>query len=206
MDVRDELIAAGAWLAQAGLVPATSGNLSARAPHGGLWLSRSGPSKGKLTRDDLLLLGHDGAIQVGPPGARPSAETALHRLVYAREPEAGCVLHGHGLAAMVLSRLPGVGDGIDLSGWELQKALAGRTTHAEVLHLPIIDNDQDVPAMAARVALAIDAIPAARRVPGFVIRGHGLYAWGRTVDDALRHVEALEILMRAELALRGVSP
>lgn len=32
------------------------------------------------------------------------------------------------------------------------------------------------------------------RVPGFLIAGHGLYAWGRTVDDALRHVEAFEHL------------
>ena len=31
--------------------------------------------------------------------------------------------------------------------------------------------------------------------PGFLIRGHGLYAWGRDMFEAQRHVEGLEFLM-----------
>lgn len=204
MDLRAQLVAAGAWMDRAGLVPATSGNLSARRPDGRLWLTRSGPHKGRLTVDDLLLLERDGTIVDGPPGVRSSAETALHLLVYDRDPTAAAVLHGHGLAAVVLSRLSG--DRLTLTGWELQKAFAGRTTHEDALDVVIVDNDQDVPALAGRVAAALDATPPARRVPGFLIRGHGLYAWGASVDAAIRHVEALEVLMRAELALRGVSP
>jgi methylthioribulose-1-phosphate dehydratase len=30
---------------------------------------------------------------------------------------------------------------------------------------------------------------------GFLIAGHGLYTWGRTIADAERHVEILEFLM-----------
>jgi ribulose-5-phosphate 4-epimerase/fuculose-1-phosphate aldolase len=29
---------------------------------------------------------------------------------------------------------------------------------------------------------------------GFLIRGHGLYTWGRDVDQARQHVEILEFL------------
>ncbi|MDX5299004.1 MAG: class II aldolase/adducin family protein, partial [Gammaproteobacteria bacterium] len=36
--------------------------------------------------------------------------------------------------------------------------------------------------------------------PGYLIRGHGLYTWGATMDDCLRHVEALEFLFECELA------
>ena len=35
-------------------------------------------------------------------------------------------------------------------------------------------------------------------VHGYLIAGHGLYTWGRTVDDALRHVEAFEFLFECE--------
>jgi methylthioribulose-1-phosphate dehydratase len=30
---------------------------------------------------------------------------------------------------------------------------------------------------------------------GFLIRRHGLYTWGRDVDEARRHVEVLEFLL-----------
>ena len=32
-------------------------------------------------------------------------------------------------------------------------------------------------------------------LPGFLIAGHGLYAWGATLADAWRHLEALEFLL-----------
>ena len=32
------------------------------------------------------------------------------------------------------------------------------------------------------------------KAPGFLIAGHGLYAWGRNIDEARRHVEGLEFL------------
>ena len=33
----------------------------------------------------------------------------------------------------------------------------------------------------------------------YLIRGHGLYAWGATVDQARHRVEALEFLFECEL-------
>ena len=40
-----------------------------------------------------------------------------------------------------------------------------------------------------------DAPRPRRGVPGFLIRGHGLYAWGRDIAEARRHVEGLEFLL-----------
>jgi ribulose-5-phosphate 4-epimerase/fuculose-1-phosphate aldolase len=37
---------------------------------------------------------------------------------------------------------------------------------------------------------------------GYLIAGHGLYAWGASVDDALRHVEAFECLFECEVLER----
>ena len=38
--------------------------------------------------------------------------------------------------------------------------------------------------------------------PAYLIRNHGLYAWGRDVDEAERVLEAIEWMIAAELAER----
>jgi len=37
---------------------------------------------------------------------------------------------------------------------------------------------------------------------GYLIDGHGLYAWGRDMPEARRHLEAFEFLLHCELELR----
>ena len=43
---------------------------------------------------------------------------------------------------------------------------------------------------------------------GYLIDGHGIYAWGRDMPEARRHLEAFEFLLACELdllRLRGTS-
>ena len=80
------------------------------------------------------------------------------------------------------------------SGYEMLKALRGVTTHETQVRVAIFDNTQDIPGLASLLAARLaDGDPALRH--GFLIRGHGLYAWGQDVNEARRHVEALEFLM-----------
>ena len=66
--------------------------------------------------------------------------------------------------------------------------------------MPVFDNDQDI----ARLAEKVDArLANLQDVPGYLIRGHGFYTWGNSMEDALRHVEAFEFLFECELRLRG---
>jgi methylthioribulose-1-phosphate dehydratase len=37
---------------------------------------------------------------------------------------------------------------------------------------------------------------------GLLVRGHGLYAWGRDMAEARRHLEGLEFLFACQLELR----
>jgi methylthioribulose-1-phosphate dehydratase len=37
---------------------------------------------------------------------------------------------------------------------------------------------------------------------GFLVRGHGLYCWGKQVEEARRHLEGLEFLFQCELQRR----
>jgi methylthioribulose-1-phosphate dehydratase len=63
----------------------------------------------------------------------------------------------------------------------------------------VIDNDQDWERAAPGVERMLAEQPA---LHGFLIRGHGLYTWGRDLDEAQRHLEVLEFLIEL-LARRG---
>jgi methylthioribulose-1-phosphate dehydratase len=197
LEAADALIGVGQLLFGRGWVPATSGNFSVRLPDGRLVLTVSGRHKGRLTWDDLLLADPLGASL---DGRRPSAETGLHVQIYRRFPEVGCVLHPHTLSATLLSRLAGAE--LVLEGYELLKAFPGVDSHQDRLSVPVFANDQDIPRLAATVDDWLDRHPTA--VQGYLIRGHGFYAWGRGVDDALRHLEAFEFLFECELKMRGL--
>jgi methylthioribulose-1-phosphate dehydratase len=111
-------------------------------------------------------------------------------LAVVRARPAGAVLHTHSVWSTVLSQRAAGGE-VAIGGFELLKALAGVTTHEHVERLPVVENTQDYGAMAASVTSALAAYPACH---GLLLRGHGLYAWGRDVVEARRHVEALEFL------------
>ena len=188
-DAAEEIIDAGRLLDSRFWVPATAGNLSRRLPDGRIAITRSGCHKGRLEPEDVILVDHDGA----PLGAaRPSAETLLHCQIYRADPAAGAVLHTHSVAATVLSLRAGAT--ISLTGYEVMKAFAGITDHATRIDLPVFDNDQDIP----RLARAIEPHFATGLHAGYVIRGHGVYAWGGDMPTALARLEALEFLLMCE--------
>ena len=58
--------------------------------------------------------------------------------------------------------------------------------------LPIIENSQDMPALADAVGRTLSEHKEAH---GFLLRRHGLYSWGDTLAQAKRHIEILEFLL-----------
>lgn len=191
-----DIIEAGRVLYLMGLVPATSGNFSARLADGNIAITVSGKHKGKLTEADIMVVDGEGQ----PLDARqPSAETGLHSQLYRHFPEAGAILHPHSMNAILLARKQG-NDFVTLANYELLKAFEGIRTHATTLQVPVFDNDQDIPRLAARVQQYLDSN---EKVHGYIIDGHGLYTWGRSMADTLRHVEAFEYLFACELKSGG---
>jgi methylthioribulose-1-phosphate dehydratase len=193
----DELIDAGRLLFSMGMVPATSGNFSARLPDNSLAITVSGCHKGRLKHDNIMLADSSGNSL---DGNRPSAETALHVQIYRRFPAAHCVLHPHSVNATLLSML--AGDAIELCDYELLKVFPGVDTHACRVTVPVFDNDQDIDRLATRVEARMAGSDEVCH--GYLIRGHGFYTWGNSVDDALRHVEAFEFLFDCEMKRKGV--
>ena len=186
VNARNELIAAGQFFHQRGWVPATSSNFSARLSDHEILITSSGQHKGYLDSNGFLRADLNG--QSLETGKKPSAETGLHTVMYQRDATIGCVLHTHSVNATVLSmRLSEV----VLAGYEVQKAFPGISTHESQLVIPVFENQQDIPILAREVNAYLDVNP---HTVAYLIRGHGVYTWGKTIVDTRRHIEALEFL------------
>lgn len=192
--VVDAIASFGHFAASRGWVPATAGNFSHRIDAGHAAVTRSGIDKGAIGPDDVAALALDGPIPAGM-----SAETPLHLARYRTDPAVGAVFHVHTVAATVLSRLGQAEGVVRTEGFEMHKSLRGFSTHESVLEIPVFRNDQDT----ARLAEEIEArLGAGAPVPGYLLAGHGLYAWGATAADARRHVEGIEFLLACHLEER----
>lgn len=192
--------AAGRRLGAQGLTPATSSNFSMRIDAEHAAVTISGGDKGALTPADVMVVDMDGK-PVGT-SARPSAEALLHTHLYRRFGDVNAVLHTHSRAQTVASRLYARAGVLRLDGYELLKAIAGHTTHATHIDIPVFPNTQHMPELVDRV----DAwIQADKPLYGYLIEGHGIYAWGRDMAEAERHIEAFEFLIGCELELRRLT-
>jgi methylthioribulose-1-phosphate dehydratase len=179
-----------------GWIPATSGNFSVRVDARRAAITASGGDKAKLTADGVIV-----AEINGPAHTRASAEAPLHLALYRLTPEIGAVAHVHSMAATLASlQFQKVGK-VRLEGLELLKAFRGTTTHESALDVPIFDNTQDMDGLAVVVGDRLKNGPLGF---GFLLAGHGLYAWGRDAADTLRHLDAFDYLFTLVLKLKGI--
>jgi len=188
----DGLCRVGKRFDERGWVMGTSGNFSAVIDRDPLRLAitPSGSFKGELEPGEILEM--DERAATIPAGRRPPSAEALLHVEIVRARGAGAVLHTHSIASTLLSEVHAARGGFAIEGYEMLKGLDGVRTHEHREWLPIVENDQDVPRLAAAVRDSLDRYPAAH---GFLIRQHGLYTWGTELRDAVRHVEILEFLL-----------
>ncbi|MGQ0695243.1 MAG: class II aldolase/adducin family protein, partial [Nitrospiraceae bacterium] len=134
----DQLAEIARWAYRNGWAPGTSTNYSMRLPveAAPAWcaITSSGVDKDTIDSDHILAVDRQGK-PVGGHSLAPSAETALHLMLY-RATEAGAVLHTHSLAAALLSQTARQHGQLTISGWELLKGLEGVTSHQCEVTLP----------------------------------------------------------------------
>ncbi len=190
-EAAEQIVEAGQWLDARGWAPATAGNYSIRLDAGHIAITVSGRHKGRLTPADVMVIDYEGRAV---DERRPSAETPLHVLMYRVAPTVGAVVHTHSIQSTVLGMTAPQRRDVQLAGYEMLKAFPGIRSHDAAISVPIFDNTQDMDSLAERVGerLRNDACY------GYVIRGHGLYTWGPSMQEALRSIEALEFLFACE--------
>ncbi|MCB1201484.1 MAG: methylthioribulose 1-phosphate dehydratase [Leptospiraceae bacterium] len=182
---------------------ATSSNYSAKVSDGVLLISSSGHNKDYLQEHDFMLVDFNGSTIESGEQRKPSAETLLHTSVYELFPEAGSVLHTHSVYASVLSRVYLNQGYLELSNYEMLKALDTIKTHDISVQIPIYPNSQN---MQDIYRLFQTDAKKDKSMNAFLIAGHGLYTWSNTVLNARRHIEALEFLFEChylESVLKG---
>jgi methylthioribulose-1-phosphate dehydratase len=199
------LAAVGRRFDARGWTAGTSGNFSVVLSRGPLRLAmtRSGGHKGRLGPRDIVVVDEAGQlVRAGrttrPAAARPSAEAAIH-VAIAGLRDAGAVLHIHSVWSTILSDRHAAAGGVAIEGFEMLKGLDGVATHEHREWVPIVDNSQDMARLSGDIGAQLKGHANAHAL---LIRRHGCYTWGRTLEDAERHVEILEFLFEAVARLR----
>ncbi|MBI1822537.1 MAG: methylthioribulose 1-phosphate dehydratase [Nitrospirae bacterium] len=173
---------------------ATSGNFSLRVQDDPLefFISVSGRDKSINRADDFIRVNERGEVkrEKGRKGLKnlsPSAEVGVHAEIY-RKCSPGVVLHVHSLYNTYISLHSPDPDLFLIQDLEMIKGL-GIGGDNPVVRIPIVPNASNLEELARSAGKVIQS-----STPGILIRGHGLYAWGATLHEAKRNVEAFEFL------------
>lgn len=195
-----ELIETGQLLYSKNFLPATSGNLSQRhAENNSAIITVSGKCKGKLCMQDFIEIDLNG-IPINT-NKIPSAETLLHTQLYQFSDQINAVYHVHSLNSVIISKIIGANNELRLNNYELLKALSGVDTHNHTEVIPVFKNSQNIKLLASEVEQYLEVAP---NTHAYLIEGHGIYSWGRSSEEALRHIEAIDTLIEAELNLMSL--
>ena len=183
--LRDEICEAGASLHARGYTTGTAGNISARLEDG--WLIT--PTDACLGQLDPARLAKVAASGQWLCGDKPSKTLALHRGIYARNAEAGCVVHTHSTHLVALT----------LAGVASPDEVLPPITPYQVMKIgrvPLIAYAvPGAPSVAEQVALLAD------QVRGVLLERLGPVVWGPTVARATQALEELEESARLWLML-----
>jgi L-fuculose-phosphate aldolase len=93
MELREEITRVSRRMSDSGLVPTTSGNVSARTPEGDVLITPSGLPYEDLQPEDMVLVDIEGKVLEG--SLEPSSEVPMHMGLYRAKPGVGGVVHTH---------------------------------------------------------------------------------------------------------------
>ena len=162
----------------------TAGNLSARTSNDSIWITASGQNKGELTQEHFLKVDLSGKILYSPPKLRPSAETSIHTAVYKKYPDMYACLHVHMLESNWVCE-DYSDNKIPLAKLEMLKGFGWKPSMGTPC-IHVIENFEYVP----KIAEEMDTILSPNDIiPGFLIRGHGITAWGKNIQEARNRLE-----------------
>lgn len=174
-----------------GLTGGSTGNISARTEDGGLLVSPTGTSFGRLDPGRLSRFDENGVLI---DGDKPTKEMPLHSAFYDTRSTAGAVVHLHSCHSVALSMMPDAN--VDnflppLTPYSIMKL-------GKVKLLPFfLPGD---PAMGEAVR------GLAGKRSAVMLANHGPVVAGKDVEAACNAIEELEDTARLAMLLRGTAP
>ena len=189
--LREQICTLAKSLFDRGLTHGSTGNISARTADGGLLVSPTGTSFGRLDPARLSLFDAAGTLVSGD---QPTKEMPLHTAFYDTRSAAGAVVHLHSCHSVALSMLPGA----DVDNFLPPLTPYGIMKLGKVTLLPFfLPGD---PAMGAAVR------GLAGKRSAVMLANHGPVVAGKDVEAACNAIEELEDTARLALMTRGLSP
>mgnify|MGYP001570474422 CR=1 FL=1 len=185
-----------------GWMAGTAGNLSAREDDDHFWITASGMPKGRLEETDFLLVRvKDGkVVERVRPDNKPSAETSIHRVIYALFPDVRACLHGHIVPACIAAdRAKKGAKGLRLAPIEMIKGFDIWQQNPKV-NLPLFENHLDVTKIAKDIEMRFKKTRPV--VTALMVRSHGPTVWGGSLQEAYNRFEILEYLLRYQAQIR----
>jgi len=175
--------------------PATGGNFSLRTEAKDSYIiSKSGVDKTAFGIEDLILINAKGEIHPDyqDEGVKTSDETLIHLSIY-ENTNAGCILHTHILEGILCAEKLAKNGLFTMEGMELLKAFQGQKTHDTKVVTPVLENSQDMSSIKKEFEAEFDKHDL---LYGVLLRGHGLYVWGKDVVECHRHLDAYTYLFK----------
>jgi len=156
----------------------------------------SGVQKERMSPEQMFVLAVDGTVIRRPddPSLRPSECSSLF-MAAIRLRDAGAVIHSHSINAVLATRL--FDREFVVSNLEMIKGIEGMSCNDRLV-VPIIENTARECDLTASLEEAIAAYPLTRAV---LVRGHGVYVWGRDWIQAKTQAECYDYLFRAAVEM-----
>ena len=174
-----------------GLTGGSTGNISARTEDGGLLVSPTGTSFGRLDPGRLSRFDATGILV---DGDKPTKEMPLHTAFYDTRSTAGAVVHLHSCHSVALSMMPDV----DEDNFLPPLTPYGIMKLGKVKLLPFFMPGD--PAMGEAVR------GLAGKRTAVMLANHGPVVAGKDIEAACNAIEELEDTSRLAMMTRGLNP
>ena len=186
-ELKQQVYEANLALARAGLVAWTGGNLSARDDeHGVIVIKPSGVLYSEMTPDDMVVVSFDGKIVEGHRG--PSSDTQSHLGIYAHRPDVASVVHTHSRYATAFAAV----------GKPIPCCL---TAIADEFGGPVPCGDY---APIGGDAIGKEVVAKIGRSPAILMRQHGVFTIGPTINKALQAAIMVEDVAHTVAIAMGI--
>lgn len=167
-------------------------------------MAPSGVQKERMEPCDMFVLAADGSVEhtpaaKPPPNKPPKLSECAPLFMSAYElRDAGAVLHGHSMNAMLASLM--FEDEFQITHVEMIKGIAGHGFY-DTLRVPIIENTARECELTDRLREAMHKYPKSYAV---LVKRHGVYVWGDTWIQAKTQFESYEYLFETAVKMRGM--
>ena len=189
--LREQICILSKSMFERGLTGGSTGNVSARTEDGGLLVSPTGTSFGRLDPARLSRFDANGVLI---DGDKPTKEMPLHSAFYDSRPETGAVVHLHSTYCVALSMLPGV----DADNFLPALTPYGIMRLGKVKMLPFFLPGDDAMGEAVR------ALKGTRKA--VMLANHGPVVADKDIDTACSAIEEMEETAKLAVITQGMNP